>query len=195
MNKKIQKMLKQLIDIAIAIIAIIIFSVPFLIIALLIKIDSKGPIFFRQERVGKNGRTFKIWKFRSMILGAEKIGLGYEVEKNDSRITKIGKYLRQWSIDELPELFNVLSGEMSLVGPRPTLKYQVEKYNNFQKQRLLIKPGLTGWAQIHGRNSLSWEKRIEYDAWYIKNWSIWLDAKILLKTINVILSKKGIYGK
>ena len=148
-----------------------------------------------QKRVGKNGKIFRIWKFRTMIPGAVKMGLGYNVARNDSRITRIGRLLRRWQIDELPQLINILKGEMSLVGPRPTLKYQVDKYNEFQKQRLEVLPGITGWAQIHGRNVPPWKDRIEYDVWYVKNWSLWLDAKILLKTPKVVLSKKGVYGK
>ena len=145
--------------------------------------------------MGKDGRLFKTWKFRTMIEGAVNKGLGYNVAKDDPRITKVGRVLRNWSVDELPQLINVLKGEMSIVGPRPTLKYQVDGYNDFQRKRLLVKPGITGWALIHGRNLLSWEERIKYDVWYVENWSSRLDFKIMLKTISVVLiQQEGVYG-
>lgn len=195
MNKQIQKIIKRLFDFLGAGIGLIILSLLFLIIAILIKLDLKGPVFFRYERVGRDAKLFKPFKFRTMAKEAMKEGLGYNIAKYDERITKIGKFLRRWGIDELPQLINILIGEMSLVGPRPTFQYQVEKYNDFQKKRLLVKPGLTGWALIHGRNLLSWEERIKYDVWYVENWSLWLDLKILLKTLEVVLSGKGLYGK
>lgn len=196
MNKQFQKTIKRIFDFLSAIIGLIILSPVFLIIAILIKLDSRGPIFFRYERMGKSGKPFYPFKFRTMKDGAIKEGLGYNITKNDERITRIGKLLRKYGIDELPQLFNVIKGEMSLVGPRPTFRYQVEKYNEFQKQRLLVKSGITGWALIHGRNLLSWEERIEYDVWYIENWSLWLDLKILIKTVYLIFIKReGIYGK
>jgi len=195
MNKFLQKTIKRLIDFIGALAGLIILSPMFLIIAFLIKTTSQGPVFFRYERVGKNGKPFYPLKFRTMKKGAIKEGLGYNVAEDDERITKIGSFLRKWGIDELPQLINVLKGEMSLVGPRPTFKYQVEKYNDFQEKRLLVKPGITGWALIHGRNLLSWEERIKYDVWYVENWSLCLDFKILLKTVIVVLLRKGIYGK
>ena len=196
MSKQIQKIIKRLIDFVLGLVGLIIFSPLFLVVAVLIKIDSRGPIFFRYERVGKDGKLFFPFKFRTMKEGAIKEGLGYNVAEDDERVTKIGKFLRKWGIDELPQLINVLRGEMSLIGPRPTFRYQVEKYNDFQKKRLLIKPGITGWALIHGRNLLSWEERIKYDVWYVENWSLWLDFRILLATLNLIFIKReGIYGK
>jgi len=193
---KFQLFLKRIFDFFGALIGLILLSPLFLIVAILIKLDSPGPIFFRYERIGKNGKPFSLFKFRTMVKGAMEKGLGYNVAENDERITKIGKFLRKWGIDELPQLINVLKGEMSLVGPRPTFRYQVEKYNDFQKKRLLVKPGITGWALIHGRNLLSWEERIKYDIWYVENWSIWLDLKILFETLNLIFIKReGIYGK
>ncbi len=188
-------MIKRLLDIIFSFLALIILFPLFLIIAFLIKITSKGSVFFKHERIGKNGKPFFPFKFRTMKHGAIKEGLGYNITKNDERITKLGKFLRKWGIDELPQLINVLKGEMSLVGPRPTFRYQVERYNEFQKKRLNVKPGITGWAQVHGRNLLSWEERIKYDVWYTENQSLWLDIKILFKTISMILSKKGVYGK
>ena len=195
-NSKAQLILKRLIDILLSFIGLVLLAVPFAIIALAIKLDSKGPIFFRQERVGLNGRVFRPWKFRTMVVGAVRKGLGHNVAKDDSRITRVGTMLRNWGLDELPQLINVFIGEMSLVGPRPTLQYQVEQYNDFQRRRLSVKPGITGWALIHGRNLLSWEKRIKYDVWYIEHWSILLDLWIMLKTLWVVLvTHEGVYEK
>ncbi len=189
-------MLKRLFDIIFSFFGLIVLTPLFLIISVLIKLDSKGPIFFRYERIGKDGKSFKPFKFRTMIRGAIKKGLGYNITENDKRITKIGRFFREWGIDELPQLINVLKGEMSLVGPRPTFKYQVEKYNDFQKKRLKVLPGITGLAVIKGRNLLTWEERIKYDVWYVENWSIWLDLKILSKTFYLIFFKReGTYGK
>lgn len=188
-------MLKRLFDAIFTLLGFIMLSPLFLLVVFLIKITSRGPVFFRYERIGKGGKPFYPFKFRTMKEGAIKEGLGYNVVENDARITKVGKFLRKWGIDELPQLINVLKGEMSLVGPRPTFRYQVERYNDFQKKRLLVKPGITGWALIHGRNLLSWEERIKYDVWYVENWSLWLDFKILLKTIIIVLLRKGVYGK
>jgi lipopolysaccharide/colanic/teichoic acid biosynthesis glycosyltransferase len=195
MNKKIQKTIKRIIDFLVALVSLIILSLLFLIVTILIKLDSRGSIFFKHERVGRDGKLFYPFKFRTMREGAIKDGLGYNVAEDDERITKIGKFLRKWGVDELPQLINVLKGEMSLVGPRPTFSYQVEKYNDFQRKRLLVKPGITGWALVHGRNLLSWEERIKYDVWYVENWSLLLDLKILFKTIKIVLLGKGIYGK
>ncbi|MDD5606521.1 MAG: sugar transferase [Candidatus Pacebacteria bacterium] len=195
MNKKIQKVIKRIIDFLGALVGLIILSPLFLIVTILIKLDSKGSVFFKYERISKDSKAFYPFKFRTMKEGAIKEGLGYNVAENDERITKIGNFLRKWGIDELPQLINVLRGEMSLVGPRPTFKYQVEKYSDFQRKRLLVKPGITGWALIQGRNLLSWEERIKYDVWYIENWSLWLDFKILFKTISLIIFKRGVYGR
>ncbi len=196
MNKQFQKTIKRIIDFFGALIGLILLSPLFLIVAILIKLDSSGPIFFKYERIGKDGKTFKPLKFRTMKEGAIKEGLGYNVAENDERITRIGRFLRRYGIDEFPQLINVLKGEMSLVGPRPTFRYQVEKYNDFQKKRLLVKPGLTSFALIRGRNLLSWEERIKYDVWYIENWSLWLDLRILLKTFYFIFIKQeGVYGE
>jgi len=193
---KIQLAVKRILDVIISVIGLILLSPIFLVIAILVKIDSTGPVFFRQERIGKDGKPFYPFKFRTMIDGAVNKGLGYTVAVNDDRITKLGSFLRKWGIDEFPQLINVLKGEMSLVGPRPTLRYQVEKYNDFEKKRLLVKPGLAGWALIHGRNSLTWEERIKYDVWYVENWSLWLDVKIIFKTFYLIfIQQEGVYGK
>jgi len=195
MGRKIQLILKRSTDILLSLIGLVLLAVPFAIIALAIKLDSKGSVFFRQERVGKDGRSFKVWKFRTMVEGAVKQGLEYNVAKDDSRITPVGVALRNWGLDELPQLINVVLGEMSLVGPRPTLRYQVEHYNGFQRRRLKMKPGITSFAVVSGRNALSWKKRIELDIWYVDHWSFWLDIKILFKTLWVVLVKReGIYG-
>jgi lipopolysaccharide/colanic/teichoic acid biosynthesis glycosyltransferase len=195
-NKKIfQLFFKRVFDVLISTIGLIVLSSLFLTIAVLIKIDSPGKIFFRQERIGKNERPFFPFKFRTMKEGAENMGLGVTTKKDDERITKIGKFLRKYAIDEFPQLINVFLGQMSLVGPRPTLRYQIEKYNDFQRKRLLVKPGLAGWALIHGRNLLSWEERIKYDVWYVENWSLWLDIKIVFLTFYLIFIKQeGVYG-
>jgi len=188
----VQLILKRLVDILISLIGLILLALPFALIALAIKLDSKGPVFFRQERVGKDGRVFKPRKFRTMVVGAEHIGAKYGFEPNDLRITRVGKVLRLTGVDELPQLINVLKGEMSLVGPRPTLLYQVKLYNEQQRKRLAVKPGITGWALIQGRNELKWSERIKYDLWYIENFSLWLDLKILLKTLKVVALREGL---
>jgi len=193
--KRNESILKVILDKVFSIILLIILFPLFLIIGILIKLGSKGPVFFVQERVGKDGKIFRAYKLRTMVDNAEKMGLGYEIAKDDNRITRVGKYLR-WGIDELPQLINVFRGEMSLVGPRPALPHQVEKYSEQERRRLGVRPGITGWALVNGRNILSWPERIKLDIWYIDHWSIWLDLKILLKTIWVVVYKReGIYGK
>lgn len=190
-----QAVLKRALDVVLALVALAMVLIPFVLIAAAIKLDSKGPVFFRQERIGKDARTIKPWKFRTMVEGAVHRGLGYNVMADDPRITRVGRFLRGWGLDELPQLINVIKGEMSLVGPRPTLRYQVERYDERQKRRLLVKPGITGWALIHGRNTLTWEERIRYDLWYVDHWSVGLDLLILLKTVWVVLVKReGVYG-
>ncbi|MDD5689510.1 MAG: sugar transferase [Caldisericia bacterium] len=195
MKKRIALLVKRIFDIIASGLALIILLPIFAIIGIFIKLDSKGPVFFIQERVGKDGKIFRAYKLRTMVDKAEKIGLGYEIAKDDNRITRVGKHLR-WGIDELPQLINVFKGDMSLVGPRPTLKHQVEQYTEWEKRRLEMKPGITGWALVNGRNKLSWKEKIEMDIWYIDHWSIWLDLKILLRTIWVVIfTREGVYGK
>jgi lipopolysaccharide/colanic/teichoic acid biosynthesis glycosyltransferase len=150
--------------------------------ALAVKLEDGGPVFYRQTRVGKDGRDFELIKLRTMVVGAESQGAGYAVDQGDPRITRAGRFLRRLSIDELPQLWNVLRGDMSLVGPRPTLRYQVERYDDRQRHRLDVKPGLTGWAQVNGRAALPWDERIELDLWYVEHRSLWLDLKILALT-------------
>ena len=186
--------LKRIIDIISGVIGLIITSPLWLYVVIKIKTEDRGPVFFVQERVGRNSRLFRMYKFRSMVVGAEKKGLGVFVSTDDERITKIGKFIRKTSIDELPQLINVLKGEMSIVGPRPTLEYQVERYNKEQKRRLLVKPGITGWAQVNGRNNMTWPEKIELDLWYVDHWNIGLDFKIIGRTIWSVLKKEGIYS-
>ncbi len=150
--------------------------------ALAVKLEDGGPVFYRQLRVGKNGRDFELLKLRTMVVDAELKGAGYAVDRDDPRITRAGRVLRRLSIDELPQLWNVLRGDMSLVGPRPTLRYQVDRYDDRQRHRLDVKPGLTGWAQVNGRAALPWDERIELDLWYVEHRSTWIDLKILALT-------------
>jgi lipopolysaccharide/colanic/teichoic acid biosynthesis glycosyltransferase len=152
------------------------------IAALAVKLEDGGPVLYRQRRVGRLGHEFELLKLRTMVVGAESQGAGWAVNEGDPRITRVGRLLRHLSLDELPQLWNVVRGEMSLVGPRPTLAYQVERYTPRQRRRLEVKPGITGWAQIHGRARLPWEDRIELDVWYVEHRSPWVDAKILLRT-------------
>jgi lipopolysaccharide/colanic/teichoic acid biosynthesis glycosyltransferase len=146
------------------------------------KLGGGGPVLYRQTRVGKDGVDFEVLKLRTMVVGAESMGAGYAVDEGDSRITRVGRVLRRTSIDELPQLWNILRGDMSVVGPRPTLRYQVEQYDEHQWRRLEIRPGLTGWAQVQGRASLPWADRIELDVWYVENRSAKVDLEILLRT-------------
>ena len=150
--------------------------------ALAIKLSDGGPVFYRQRRVGLNGEEFELLKLRTMEVGAEQRGAGFAVDEGDPRITRVGRLLRRLSLDEVPQLWNVVRGEMSLIGPRPTLAYQVERYTPRQRRRLEVKPGITGWAQIHGRARLPWEERIELDVWYVEHRSPWLDLRILART-------------
>ena len=150
--------------------------------ALAVKLGDRGPVLFRQTRVGKDGSDFELLKLRTMVVGAESIGAGYAVNEGDTRITRAGRILRRLSLDELPQLWNVVRGDMSMIGPRPTLRYQVERYDDRQRRRLDVKPGITGWAQVHGRAALPWAERIELDVFYVEHRSPLLDLKILLKT-------------
>jgi lipopolysaccharide/colanic/teichoic acid biosynthesis glycosyltransferase len=150
--------------------------------ALATKLEDRGPVLYRQRRVGKDGVDFELLKLRTMVVGAERKGSGWAVDRGDPRITRVGRLLRKTSVDELPQLWNVLRGDMSVIGPRPTLRYQVERYTERQRERLSVLPGLTGWAQIHGRAELSWDDRIELDLWYVEHRSPRVDLKILLRT-------------
>jgi lipopolysaccharide/colanic/teichoic acid biosynthesis glycosyltransferase len=169
-------------DVAIAGAGLALASPVLALAALAIKLDDRGPVLYRQTRVGKDGQDFELFKLRTMVVGAETQGAGWAVDRGDSRITRIGAFLRRTSIDELPQLLNVVRGEMSLIGPRPTLRYQVERYDERQRRRLEVRPGITGWAQIHGRAELSWPERIELDVWYVEHRSPRTDMLILLRT-------------
>jgi lipopolysaccharide/colanic/teichoic acid biosynthesis glycosyltransferase len=163
-------------------------------IAIAIRLESRGPILFRQERIGRHGRAFEILKFRTLVDEPPRKPGDYLISASDPRITRVGAFLRRWSLDELPQLLNVLRGDMSLVGPRPTLRYQVEQYDDFQRRRLEVAPGVTGWAQIAGRNSLSWPDRIKLDVWYVDHRSFLLDLRILLATLPTLVRPGSIYG-
>jgi lipopolysaccharide/colanic/teichoic acid biosynthesis glycosyltransferase len=169
-------------DIALAGLGLAVASPLLAAAALAIKLEDGGPILYRQTRVGKDGRDFEVLKLRSMVVGAERQGAGFAVDRGDSRITRVGRLVRRTSIDELPQLWNVVRGDMSVIGPRPTLRYQVERYDERQRRRLDVRPGLTGWAQVHGRASLPWAERIELDVWYVEHRSALVDLKILART-------------
>jgi len=158
-----------------------------------IRLESRGPVIYRQRRSGLHGREFDVLKLRTMVDGAEHIGAGLAVDENDARITRVGALLRRSSLDELPNLLNVLRGDMSLIGPRPTLPVQVEQYTERQRGRLAIRPGITGWAQVNGRASLPWAQRIELDLYYIEHRSLALDAQILWRTVAMVLGGSGLY--
>ena len=185
--------IKRCLDILFSFLGIIVSSPVLLIVALAIKLDSKGPAVFKQQRLGKDGKVFNIYKFRSMCVGAENMGSGQYSFKGDSRITKVGKIIRATSLDELPQFFNSLKGDMSFIGPRPTLTYhpwKIEEYTDFQKRRFEVRPGVTGLAQINGRKTIDWVERIKFDVEYVDNLSLLLDCKILFKTVlNVLMMK------
>lgn len=196
--RELNLFIKRLIDFFGSLIGSIIISPILIIIALLIKLTSKGPVFFKQERLGKDGKTFKILKFRTMVVDAEKIGDGLSVKsENDNRITKVGKILRATSLDELPQLFNVIIGQMSLVGPRPPVTYfpydGYDNYPEWAKKRFTMKPGVTGLTQVTVRNSVSWDERIEVDNKYIEAFNVGFDIKILFRTIGRIFKSQNIY--
>jgi lipopolysaccharide/colanic/teichoic acid biosynthesis glycosyltransferase len=170
------------VDLALAGAALIVASPLLALGALAVKLGDGGPVLYRQTRVGKDGSDFELLKLRTMVVGAERQGAGFAVDQGDARITRAGAVLRKLSLDELPQLWNVLRGDMSVIGPRPTLRYQVEKYTPRQRRRLDVKPGITGWAQIHGRATLPWAERIELDVWYVEHRSSLLDLRILLRT-------------
>lgn len=185
--------LKRIIDIVGSVILLIIGFIPLLIVALIIKLESTGPALFKQKRLGLNGKEFEIYKFRSMVVGAEGKGSGVYSMKGDPRVTKVGKFIRATSIDELPQLINILKGDMSFIGPRPTLTYhpwKLDEYTIEQRRRFDVRPGVTGLAQINGRKEIAWDERIKYDVYYVDNLSSILDLKILLKTIQKVILMK-----
>ena len=196
-SRKIQLGAKRAFDIAASLSGIVaLTAVPVLpAITASIRLTSKGPAVFRQERAGKDGEIFEIYKFRTMLIPEESLDENGETLPPAKRITKVGGFLRKTSLDELMQLFNVLNGTMSIVGPRPTLPYQTERYTPDQRRRLSMRPGVTGWAQVNGRNDLSWTEKIEFDLEYVDNFSLLFDAKILVRTIGVVLGAKGIEFK
>lgn len=182
---------KRFLDVTASFLGLILLSPLMLAVSILIKIDSRGPVIFRQKRIGRNGKVFEIYKFRSMCVGAEKTGSGVYSGKGDARVTRIGKILRATSIDELPQLLNILKGEMSFVGPRPPLTYhpwKYEEYTDFQKRMFEVRPGITGWAQVNGRKDVEWHKRIELNVWYVDHMSLLLDIKIMFMTAFKVLT-------
>ena len=185
---------KRTLDLAVASAVAVVASPLLAGIAAAIKLDDRGPIFFRQERIGLHGRPFRIVKFRTLAGAPPQEPIDYLISAADPRITGVGRFLRRWSLDELPQLWNVLRGEMSIVGPRPTLRYQVEQYDDFQRRRLEVRPGVTGWAQVSGRNELPWPERIELDVWYVENRSLWLDLRILAATPATLFRPRSVYN-
>jgi lipopolysaccharide/colanic/teichoic acid biosynthesis glycosyltransferase len=186
-----KKGLPRAADLVIAAIGLVLVSPLLALIAIAIKLESRGPLFYRQRRVGKGGEVFEMFKLRTMRKGADPIGVGTAVTADDPRVTRVGRLLRRYSLDELPNLINVLRGDMRIVGPRATLPAQVELYTPRQRRRLDLRPGVTGWAQIHGRAGIPWEERIELDVWYVEHRSLWLDLKILARTPGALLGGAG----
>ena len=186
-------MTRRLLDLALALVGSVLTAPVVAAFSLLIRLESPGPAIYAQTRVGKDGREFKIYKLRTMVRGAEFTGAGLAIQEGDDRITRLGSMLRRYSLDELPNLWNVLLGEMSIVGPRPTVPIQVQQYTARQRGRLAVKPGITGWAQINGRASLPWSERIELDLWYVEHRSLALDVRILARTAALVVSGHGLY--
>jgi len=191
--RNIQLIIKRIFDFIASLLGVIVTSPIIILIAIIVKLTSKGPIFFIQERIGKKAEIFRLYKFRTMIPGAINIGAGISVGENDARITKIGSFLRKTSLDELPQIFNVLKGDISLVGPRPTVVEHLEYYGEHEKKRLEMNPGITGLAMVKGRNKNPWSVRINYDIEYIEKFNLWLDLVILIKTVWVVLARKDTY--
>jgi lipopolysaccharide/colanic/teichoic acid biosynthesis glycosyltransferase len=179
-------------DVLIAAIALVVLSPFLLVAAIAIKLGSHGPVFYRQRRVGRADREFEMLKLRTMVRGSDPVGVGTIVTRDDPRVTRAGRFLRRTSLDEVPNLVNVLRGEMAIVGPRPTIPAQVDDYTPFQRRRHEVLPGITGWAQVQGRAGIPWEERIELDVWYVDHRSLALDARILVKTAWLVVSGKGL---
>lgn len=186
---------KRVLDVVLSLPMLAVLALPLLVCSALIKLGDGGPVFFRQERIGKDGVPFRVWKFRTMTVAASADKVPKLLRKGDERITRVGRFLRHLGLDELPQIVNVLSGQMSLVGPRPTVGYQVAAYDEHQRRRLEMKPGITSLAVVSGRNALLWKERIELDIQYIDRWSIGLDVRILLRTLwTVLIVREGLYG-
>ena len=185
--------MNRALDATVAALALLI-AAPLMVAAMIaIRIESRAPAVYRQRRVGLRGEPFELLKLRTMVPGAEALGAGLAVNAGDPRITRVGALLRRWSLDELPNLVNVLRGEMAIVGPRPTIQAQVDQYTERQRRRLEVKPGITGWAQVNGRASLPWNERIDLDVWYVDHRSLWLDLRILARTGRMLLTGDGLY--
>jgi lipopolysaccharide/colanic/teichoic acid biosynthesis glycosyltransferase len=184
---------QRLLDVALSLVGSVLSAPLVALLAVAIRLDSRGHPIYRQTRIGKDGREFQIYKLRTMVSGAEFTGAGLAIQEGDDRITRVGRLLRRYSLDELPNLWNVLLGEMSVVGPRPTVPIQVEQYSERQRGRLAVKPGITGWAQINGRASLPWAERIELDLWYVEHRSLALDLRILARTMALVATGHGLY--
>ena len=185
--------LSRALDVVLAAVGLAVSAPVLAAAAVAIRLESPGPVLYRQRRVGRRGEQFELLKLRTMVAGAERVGAGMAVNAGDPRITRTGRVLRRFSIDELPNLVNVLRGEMAIVGPRPTIQAQVDQYTDRQRRRLEVKPGITGWAQVNGRASLPWHERIELDVWYVDNRSLRLDLRILAMTVRLLLSGHGLY--
>lgn len=193
--RKLQLALKRVFDLALAALGLVVLAPVFALIALCISLDSPGDVFFKLRVAGRDGKPFDQWKFRTMIQNARDTAHRFETSATDPRITRVGRFLRRWSLDELPQLWNVLRDDMSLVGPRPAFVEVAQRYSPEQARRLQMRPGLTGLAQLQGRNLLPWEQRIVLDIVYIDRYSLWLDAKILWRTIPLLLRGTGVYGE
>jgi undecaprenyl phosphate N,N'-diacetylbacillosamine 1-phosphate transferase len=194
MSRKIQLAVKRILDLIVAAFGLFLLIPFFVLVGILIKLDSPGPIFFKLMAAGRGGKPFGQYKFRTMVNDARQKAHPFETSATDPRITSVGRFLRRWSFDELPQLWNILRGEMSLVGPRPTFLEVASRYSSFEARRLRIRPGLTGLAQVHGRNLLSWPERVALDIEYIEQYSLWLDTKILIRTVPAVLESRGVYG-
>jgi lipopolysaccharide/colanic/teichoic acid biosynthesis glycosyltransferase len=179
-------------DIAIATLALVVLSPFLLIAAIAIKLGSRGPVLYRQRRIGKDGAEFEMLKLRTMVQGSDPVGVGTVVTRDDPRVTRPGRFLRRTSLDEVPNLINVLRGEMAIVGPRPTISAQVDDYTPFQNRRHEVLPGITGWAQVQGRAGIPWEERIELDVWYVDHRTAALDARILARTLRLLITGQGL---
>jgi len=184
---------KRALDLAVAGVALLVGLPVLALAAIAIRLESPGHPIYRQRRIGLDGRPFELYKLRTMVAGAEYIGAGLAVDAGDARITRVGNLLRRTSLDELPNLFNVVRGEMSIVGPRPTVQVQVDRYTERQRGRLSVRPGITGWAQVNGRASLPWHERIELDLWYVEHATLRTDLRILARTAQILLTGHGLY--
>ena len=186
--------LPRWLDVAIAIIALVVSAPVLALAALAIKLDSRGPVLYLARRIGRDGAEFELYKLRTMHTGNDPVGVGTPVLAGDPRVTRVGEFLRRFSLDELPNLVNVVRGEMAVVGPRPTLAAQVDEYTPHQRRRLEVKPGLTGWAQVNGRAGIPWDERIELDVWYVEHRTAALDLRILARTARLLITGQGLYG-